>query len=189
MSEFTQNLILTIVDKLAIGLIVLLVAYLVNRSLEELKSRFAFSNEIAKIRAQKTGEIWSELYGWEAVAEELIEKTTSFKLIQDGYAPEKYGWTKENLEKRISELSKSSYAKRQDFLSIVEQNHFWVGEELYNKSLAYYHTNQDRLKLFLDIFSSDDPQELERIKGEFERLTKEKETTKQDIIKIGQNLR
>ena len=51
--NFQEQLIITLIDKLAIGVLLLLGAFLLNRAMEGYKSRKAIENQMAKIRDEK----------------------------------------------------------------------------------------------------------------------------------------
>ena len=51
--NFYQQLILTLLDKLAIGVLLLLASFILNRAIESYKSRKAIENQMAKIRDEK----------------------------------------------------------------------------------------------------------------------------------------
>ncbi len=76
---FCQQLLLTIIDKLAIGFLILLAGYLFNRILETFKSQQAFQNEIAKQRVSKISEVWSELYSWTQSSARLFTERLNSK--------------------------------------------------------------------------------------------------------------
>lgn len=59
---FYQQLTITLLDKLLIGLIIAFGAYFLSRSLERFKSGQAVSAELAKQRALKIAEIWNEIH-------------------------------------------------------------------------------------------------------------------------------
>src|SRR6266496_779934 len=51
--NFQEQLIITLIDKLAIGVLLLLGGFLLNRAIERYKSRQALENQMAKIRDEK----------------------------------------------------------------------------------------------------------------------------------------
>lgn len=187
-STLRKDLILILVDKLAIGLIVLVAALFANKVLESYKSDQAFDRLVAETRVQKIAEVWGELYRWEAVANELIEKGGRTILVKHGHMKPEFGWSEESLEQRVTELAKRSQEMRLAFLDLIEKNRFWIGEAYYNATLKYYNFNQDRVKLFFSIVETDDKDELDNIRQQFEKITEKRDKAKDSILGIASKL-
>ena len=133
---FNQQLIITIVDKLAIGLIIILIGLFLNTILERFKSKQALISELAKIRAAKLSEVWELLYKQEALINQSMMKVLSYRLTLLESAKDRKGYSKKDFQEAISEaLSyiKNSKEIADKFEKLLEKNRFWIGEKLFRK--------------------------------------------------------
>src|SRR5207244_13106543 len=80
--SFKQQVILMLVDKLIIGLLLAMTAYLASRALESYKKRQALAGEIAKKRVQKIAEVWEHLSEWDFLIEELLRRVAQVAITQ-----------------------------------------------------------------------------------------------------------
>jgi len=71
-----------LVDKLVIGLLLAMTAYLASRALESYKKRQALAGEIAKQRVQKMAEVWEHLSEWDFLIEELLRQLAQVAVTQ-----------------------------------------------------------------------------------------------------------
>ena len=69
--DFREKLILTIIDKLIIGLIVVMALYFGNKGLEQYKSNQSLVVEFSKQKIAKIAETWTHIYEWEQAFNEL----------------------------------------------------------------------------------------------------------------------
>jgi hypothetical protein len=123
--KLLHDLTITIVDKLLIGILLLLAGFVVNRALERFKSREAFLSEYSKRHVDTVSTSWSLLYAWEL---EIKDSVRFLMTMHD-----------DNL--LYEELIPIVDRCRQASLEIrryVETNRFWLGEEIYARFKAYY---------------------------------------------------
>jgi hypothetical protein len=167
--NFNQHLIVTIVDKLAIGFLILFAGLIFNKVLEKYKSRQAFETEIAKQRVAKIGEVWALLYEWESLVKGLIRRVAEMQL--------EFGNNRELLEERLeTEIQPSmvnSENKSKNIQLLVEQNRFWLGEELYVHFLEYH----NNIMNYTQVFASGNYQE-------FKELDEKLENSKHNVVKV-----
>jgi hypothetical protein len=134
--SFNEQLIITIVDKLAIGLTIVLVGLFANAILERFKSKQALITELAKIRAGRLSEVWELLYEQEALINKSMMKAVSYRLSLWKGAKDRRDYFKKDFQEAISEaLSyiKSSEEIAEKFENALEKNRFWIGEKLFRK--------------------------------------------------------
>lgn len=72
-SSFKEDLIKILVDKLLVGLLLIIVGIWSTNLIERLKSERSFSAELAKIRAEKIAEVWEKVYLYEAASKAQTE--------------------------------------------------------------------------------------------------------------------
>jgi hypothetical protein len=80
--SFNEQVILILIDKLLIGLLLAVTAYLASRALESYKKRQALAGGIAKQRVQKIAEVWEHLSEWDFLIEELIRTVAQVAITQ-----------------------------------------------------------------------------------------------------------
>ena len=189
MRSFTQELVLTIVDSLVIGALLVLAGFLVNLGLERYKSRDAFLKELAKTRVERIASVWSSLYEYESVIDDLISKTGELKLRQGGYMErEEFAYDDDELEAQARELSETSSARRKHIEDLLERERFWLGATLYDRCGSYFALQRNRVRLFFEIFMTEDETELSRIQAEYEQAQKEAEEGRRDVLSVLEDL-
>ena len=129
MFKFVQNLILTIVDKLIIGGLILLAGYVLNRALEHYKAKDAFTKEIARKRVDEMGEVWSAQYEYDFLIGDMEDVIARIKLMQSGRLERDLGYSEEELEKKGKRLASESEKRKDEILRLLEKSRYWVGEE------------------------------------------------------------
>jgi hypothetical protein len=164
---FEQQVQLILIDKLAIGLLIAIAVFGLNRILEKYRSAQAFQNEIAKQRVSRISEVWSQLYSFESLVSQIIYYSSNLHELYDK-DPAKLEY---ELSKDIAPLDKKAAETADAVRDVADRNRFWLGEDLYQRFRAY-HTN-----LFQShkAFESRDVQTLQRLKSEREQM-------KQDVL-------
>jgi hypothetical protein len=164
---FEQQLWLTLIDKLAIGLLIAIAVFILNRILEKYRGAQAFQNEIAKQRVSKISEVWSQLYTFDSIASQIIYDSSE---LHELYVKDPAKLELE-LAKNISPLEKKASETAEAVHDIADRNRFWLGEELYQRFRSY-HKNLCQSRI---AFESKDIQTLQRLKTEREQM-------KQDVL-------
>jgi len=144
---FKEQLLLTLIDKLAIGILILVAGLLFNRILERFKSKQAFSNEISKQRVAEIGSVCSHIYEWESSLGHTIERTEILKLhfkdntedIASRLKGQEDLPTKELVERKLYVLRIS-----------LGKSYFWLGEELYQHLVEYCLNIKEAFDAYLD---------------------------------------
>ena len=80
--SFREQLALTIIDKLIIGLLLSIVVFWANRLIETYKARQSLWAEIAKERVRHIAAEWNEMNKWDALVGEMFYKVTEILLEQ-----------------------------------------------------------------------------------------------------------
>ena len=132
--KFKEELIITIVDNLLIGAIIIILAYLFNKLLEKFKSRQSFLNEIAKERVSKISECWEVIYSWEYNIQSLY--TLMAHMSENAESVQSYN-EKLRSNKNIDELIKNINQQFPKVKETIEKNRFWTGNDLYRKFVGY----------------------------------------------------
>jgi hypothetical protein len=60
-SEFQEKLLLSVMDKLVFGLLIVLAGFVLNRALEDYRSQQATSAEIARLRVARVANVWTAM--------------------------------------------------------------------------------------------------------------------------------
>ena len=164
---FQQQLLLILVDKLAIGLLLALAGFLFSKILERFKTRQAFQNEIAKQRVSKISEVWAAIYSWEALVSQIVYDTSDLQI--------RYKQDPANLEaaleSEIEPLHDKANQRSQVIHELAEVNRFWLGEDLYQRFRHYSNNLIDYLNAFFD-------KDLRKV----QELKSQREKMKQDVF-------
>jgi hypothetical protein len=164
---FEQQLWLAIIDKLAIGLLIVIAIFFLNRILEKYRSAQAYQNEIAKQRVTRISEVWSQLYSFESIVSQIIYYSSKLHESYDK-DPAKLEY---ELSKDIAPLEKKAAETADAVHDLADKNRFWIGEDLYQQFQAYHSNIFQSHKAF----ESKDIQTLQRLKYEREQM-------KQDVL-------
>jgi hypothetical protein len=166
---FEQQIWLTLVDKFAIGLLIAIVVFFLNRFLENYRSNQAFQNEIAKQRVSNIAEVWAQLYTFDSLVSQVIYNSSKLHERYDK-DPVKL---QSRLSKEVEPLDKKAGETADAVNDLADRNRFWLGEDLYQRFRAY-HSNLCQSHA---AFESKDIQALQRLKSE-------RESMKQDVLHL-----
>ena len=153
---FNQQLALMLIDKLAIGLVIVLVAFFGQRLLEVYKGRQVLWTEISKERVKHIASEWNEMNKWDAIVGSLYVKLQHILERQMGQkAGVRISTTNQpELSETIAFLSQLDLSAisaglteqcRQELDPLIaesteqsakvslamQENRFWLGRELY----------------------------------------------------------
>jgi hypothetical protein len=153
---FRQKLALVIVDKLVLGLLIVLAGFALNMVLERYRTEAALQNEFAKVRVEKVAEVWNVLQDQE---ENLRAFQTVFVNLNDSTDLRKA---------ELRRLSEQFVAGETEFQQILMRNQFWLNDDL-KETLGAYAIQQHHVSESLIDF----PKVFERLEGLPERDVEE----------------
>jgi hypothetical protein len=126
----------------------------------ELARQRSFSDEVNKLRIQKFGEVWQQLDEHEFAIDGLLDDLSFEEVSKDPNAN----------NKRVDEITKLIHEDK----AMTSRNRFWLGEELYNKTMEYLDMNV-KYALNKRVF---------RRATDLSELIKKRQGAKQDILEI-----
>jgi hypothetical protein len=177
---FRRSLVLTVVDKLVIGLLIVLAGFVLNMTLERFKSHQAFEKEIARVRVDRIGEVWSALYREEALIGQLttvtakVDPTTAYGEVVDT------GKLGAEAKRLADEAARESDRTER----LLEENRFWIGERLYREYRAYYDREDAAVSFCLHVFDHDDPAKLAAITNDIRRRQHDLRAARIDVLAV-----
>ena len=130
MESLEDHIILAIIDKLIIGLIILIVGLFANKFIERYKAKQALYSELAKERIKKISECWQLAYESEAFIKRMVRKAAEIQYL---HIENKADMDRKLIEE-ISPMEQRSKKLSEDFQQYVDQNKFWLGKELCNST-------------------------------------------------------
>lgn len=144
MESLNDNIILTIIDKLIIGLFIVIIGMFANKYIERFKSKQALYSELAKEKIKKIGECWQLAYEFEALIKGMVRKAAEIQVL--------YIESKEEMNRKLIEevgpAEERSKKLSNEFQMYVEKNRFWLGRELSDKFQKFHNTLMDYLDGF-----------------------------------------
>jgi hypothetical protein len=128
--EKQQNaLVLSVIEKLVIGVVILLLGYLTNRAIERYRARSAFLAGYTDQHIKAISEAWRLIYRWDSAVRGYIRYYHTVD-------PEERHDLLDDLLPAIEESRRRSRAVR----TFVDENRFWLGEELYLRFVSYHNS-------------------------------------------------
>jgi hypothetical protein len=196
--SFNEQLAITIIDKLIIGLFIAIVAFGASRLLETYKARQALWTEIAKERVKHIADEWNEMNKWDALVGDMFCKVAEIILGQVPH-PERFRCntllplTLAETAKLLSHLQRESIHDQnlfnirwnEELVPIIEEsvkqshivntaiqtNRFWLGKDLYEHCRTFQMTLSNICVAFGKM-------NFERLEQEIPRL----EEVRQDVL-------
>ena len=126
---FQHDLTQSIVEKLGIGVIVALLGFFLNRAIERYKARSAFLVGYTGRHINAISNAWQLLYQWEATIRDHARRHVTID-------PEERHEVVDDLMPAIDESRRRASAVR----SYVDENRFWLGEDLYTRFVRYHNS-------------------------------------------------
>jgi hypothetical protein len=124
-----DDLIKIAFDKLLIGIVLVLAAFLANQTLERFKADESFRSEIAKTRVAKIGEVWELVYQYETVVAGTMQKLMA---VSSDATPAS-----------IVAAARPVLEARDRLMKAVETSRFWLGEQQYNAIIDYLYATDE----------------------------------------------
>jgi hypothetical protein len=144
--DFRQKLILSVVDKLVFGLLIVLAGFVLNFVLENHRADQAMKTEIARLRVQKVAETWQALDRHQQAVNAVgrLEVGAVYAslvaLTQSTASPDAYNLRAEKANRlRTSRMTRSAALRRgqERLIARLRSNRFWIGERLYPEYVEY----------------------------------------------------
>jgi hypothetical protein len=155
---FNQQLALMLIDKFAIGLVILIVVFIGQRMLEAYKGKQVLWAEISKERVKHIADEWKEMNTWDSIVGNLFRRLHLILVQHLPYPvttnPEMKAerptladtakllavWQNQTIpeqlsamcEKELRPLIDESMKQAEVVNAAVQDNRFWLGKELYN---------------------------------------------------------
>jgi hypothetical protein len=157
--DFREKLILSIFDKLVLGLLIVLAGFVLNVVLQNRQSDQATRAEIAKLRVARVAQVWNALdehqqaidsYGPQVVeaSKDYLDMVSHAKSRADLRAAHQFD---NRVSSRLTQLAVLVGEKSLRILLVLRRNRFWIGEKIYPVYVQYA-KKQDQLEdIYLDI--------------------------------------
>lgn len=129
-----------VVEKLLIGAVILCLGIFTANRIEHFKSNQSFITEFNKLRVQKIGEVWEQVYVWED-----LDEQNSAKVLQLTLHPGHINNNEDvkEMHSRMDALSNETAEKKHAVLAAANKNRFWIDEEQYAAITAYLKAAED----------------------------------------------
>lgn len=138
MSEFSEKLLLLIVDNLVLALIVVCVGFWLNRALERFRFQVALRSDISKTTIAKMSDVYSNGYEWEKAVQAVIDGVAEAKLSAAGDKDAFFARLRADVTPLETEADRKGKAAGQK----IDKERFWLTNEQYQQFLVY----QDAVK-------------------------------------------
>ena len=138
--DFRQKLILSIVDKLVFGLLIVLAGFVLNLVLENHRADQAVKTEIARLRVEKVAAVWQALDRHQRAIDSLGQYAIQHTSDNLASQTEASRANSERIEQRRFAAMNREYDK---LTALIETNRFWIGEQLYPKYRNYASQQRD----------------------------------------------
>ncbi len=151
-NELKKDLLKILFDRFMIGVLLIFIGLFANYLIEKYKSQEGFRIELNKTRVARIGEVWENLYMYEASVDNLVDHFT--KITIEAKSEE------EELKRKKEELPASIKTFEQALAQLVAvrlKNRFWIGEDSYLEITNY----SDVLSELIDAYAKYD---VDRIK-------------------------
>lgn len=158
---FQEHIVLTLIESLAIALVVAVAGFVLSKFLEKYKSGLELSRVIAERRIKEIDLCVTALNQWNATVETFISKYSKFHTLT---ADEKL-----KVKSDLQALKEKSSGQSSSIRDTVELSRFWIGEHIYVKCRDYFNCidngltafSENDLKNFVDL-----KENTARIRGE-----------------------
>ena len=119
-----DSLSFVLLDRLGLGVLLLLVGAAFSYILELIKIRLAVKIEASKQRVARVGEVWSAVYESEAASRTLIHEALGALERDDDVGA---------LRAALMPLEEQSKAKAERVRQAAEENRFWLNDSVYRR--------------------------------------------------------
>lgn len=156
-STLKQDILKIVLDKLLIALLLIVAGYFSTTLVEKFKADISFSGQLNKIRAEKIGETWEQVYKYEGVistlhasmspdnpdqqfiptfsARVLVKGRNQAEMERELEKQTKIGT--DSAKKRIEDLKVLSSTLYEQVIESANKNRFWLGESHFKQIVDY----------------------------------------------------
>lgn len=167
--DFREKLILSIFDKLVLGLLVVLAGFVLNLVLQNRQSNQAMKEEIARLRVARVADVWGALDSEQQSIDHLgkqlsgltkatVQVQQAMKSAQGAHAVpiDRDQLTadlkaQESLYNQIARSEATARSKERDTFRLLRRNRFWIGEKIFPSYITYATTQRQLLKTYENV--------------------------------------
>lgn len=167
--DFREKLILSIFDKLVLGLLVVLAGFVLNLVLQNRQSNQAMREEIARLRVARVAVIWGALDSEQQSIDHLGKQLSGLaratvqvqQAMKSAESPRaapidreqvKAHWKElQSLYNQIARSEATARSKERGTFRLLRRNRFWIGEKIYPSYITYATTQRQLLKTYENV--------------------------------------
>jgi hypothetical protein len=153
--DFHEKLVLSVFDKLVLGLLVVLAGFVLNLVLQNRQSNQATKAEIARLRVARVAEVWEALDTEQQAIDRLgkqlsgLAKATALveQDMNNAQGPRAVPADRQEvmahfaglqrLYRQIARSEKTARAKEREVFQVLHSDRFWIGEKIYPSYITY----------------------------------------------------
>ncbi len=142
--QLKKELLKILVDRLLIGCLLVFAGLFANYLIEKYKFEEGFRTELNKTRVARIGEVWENLYVYEAAVDNLLDHFRN--IVVESKSEE------EELRRRKKELPpliKSHEQALTQFIVAKLKNRFWIDEDSYSDITEYSNVLSELIDAYL----------------------------------------
>lgn len=153
-TQFRKDLFKIILDKLLIGILLVIFGAIANQVVEKYRFEEGFRTELNKTRVARIGETWENLYIYEASVDNVVDQFRTIVIEEDSDEEE---FRRKQIE--LPPLIEIQGQALTNLLATSYKNRFWIGEDNYLEIINY--TNI--LEELMDAYANYDIKRIEEI--------------------------
>lgn len=165
-NQFRQEIFKIILDKLLIGILLVGAGIFANFLIEKYKFEEGFRTELNKTRVTRIGEVWENLYIYEASVDNVVDQ---FRIIVTEAESDE-----EELTRMGNELFPLIDVQGQALTNLVattHKNRFWIGEETYFEVIDYTNVLEELIEAYAN-YDVERIEEINEIRAELRQGVK-----------------
>lgn len=153
-SSFKKEIFKIVLDKLLIGILLVVAGVFANYLVEKYKFEEGFRTELNKTRVARIGEVWENLYIYEASVDNVVDQFRTI-VIEENSAEDEL----KRKEKELPPLIEIQGQTLANLIAASHKNRFWIGEETYLEIINYTNVLED----LMDAYANYDVKRIEEI--------------------------
>jgi len=130
--KLKEELFKVLLDRLLIGALLALTGLFANYLIEKYKFEEGFRTELNKTRVARIGEVWENLYVYEAAVDNLVDRFRD--IVVEAKSEEDELRRKRNELPPLIEIQEQALAQ---LIAASHKNRFWIGEDTYSEMTSY----------------------------------------------------
>jgi len=162
--DFKQKLLLSIIDKLVFGLLIILAGFVLNWVLESHRADEAMKTEIARLRVQNVAEMWQALDRHQRAINGLgrVQAQQAHSFLSVGIEMVKHplvmtptSWDQlpsQGLLEVGFRRSAALVKERERLTERLQANRFWLGERIYPQYVSYIAKQERLAQAYADLY-------------------------------------